>query len=161
MSDTVRGHLPIIIVVTLVGVATGAFAMLQVASAASSLDVSTFSTLMLVMPCVVMLIGSFVIAATAVRIERQLYVVVLAICLALGLVSLVAASIIMSDASVASALLANSGEGAQVVPDTQSPMLVMRDIAAYVVMPTIGCIAGAWVGSRVHPMSAERRKGKR
>lgn len=160
MSDSVRQHLPVIAVVTVVGLATGAFAMMRVADAAAGLDLGTFSLLMLVAPCAVMLVGSFIIAATATRIERQLYVVVLATCLAAGLVSLVAAAAMTSDPAIAAALQANTADGTQVIPDTGSPILVLRDIAAYVVAPTVGCIAGAWVGSRLHPMSASPRKRK-
>lgn len=121
------------------------------------MSVDAFQMLIFLVPCAVMLAGSFIIAASASVIGRQLYVTVLAICLATGVISMLVTSTWLSNADIVAALLANSDEGAAVTPILQSPLLVLRDIAAYVVIPTVGCIAGAWVGSRLHPMASEKK----
>ena len=155
MTEGFKQHLPVIIVVSIVGLATGAFALMYVKNSAASMDVGAFSSYIIIIPCLIMLVCSLVVAMTAHTIGRQLYVTMLALCLALGLVSMVVTSIWMSDPVVSAALLANSPEGEVITPITQQPIIVMRNIAAYVVMPTVGCIAGAWIGSRLHPIQAE------
>jgi len=159
MSEGVKQHLPVICIVTIVAMASGAFALMRVNDAAASMSVETYSTLIFLIPCAAMLIGSFIIAVTAQTIGRQLYVVVLGICFVLGLASLVGTSVGMSDPAVVSALLANSPDGTTITPITDSPLIVMRNIAAYIVVPTIGCIAGAWIGSRIHPVAREGKGG--
>lgn len=156
MTEGLKEHLPIIIAVTLVGLGTAAFALSYVHGNVSNMNVSMFNTLIILVPCVVMFICSFIIAFTASEIGRQLYLIVVGICLACGVVSLVVTSFWAADANVAAALLANSGEGETLVPPSNAPIIVLRDIAAYFVIPTIGCIAGAWVGSRVHPVKASK-----
>ena len=155
MSESVKKHLPVIAIVTVIALASAAYALLLVHDNVASMSVDAFSAYIIVIPCVAMLVGSFAITVTAQTIGRQLYIVVLAICFVLGLVSLVVTSLWMSDPSIASALLANSPEGTTITPVTESLLTVVRDIAAYVVVPTVGCIAGAWVGSRVHPVERE------
>ena len=164
MSDSLRAHIPVIVAVCAVGIVTGAFALMKVNEAASGMDVGTYETLIIIIPCAIMLICSIIVAMTAQVIERRLYVIMMAICLAAGTVSMVLTSIWMSDPTLSSALLANSAEGTVITPPSNNPLIVMRDIAAYVVMPTIGCIAGAWLGSRIHPMQAEpgaKKSGRR
>lgn len=162
MTDTVKQHLPIIVVVTLVGIATSYFLLSRVLAGISALDVDAFSTAVFLIPCIVMLVCSIVIVITSHAINRQLYLVVVGIALITGIASMIAANAWLLDPAISSALLANSPDGTVITPILNSPILVLRDIAAYVVIPTIGCILGAWLGSRLHPMSAETRgKGKK
>lgn len=156
MSDVVRQHAATIAVVCLLGVVASAFALLQVHDAAGSLDVSTFSSAIFVIPCVAMVICSFIIMMTANAIGRQLFAVVVLACFAAGVVSMVVTSGWLSDAAVVQQLLANSPEGTTVTPPVQNMVVVLRDIAAFVVAPTVGSIAGAWLGSRLHPMSSSK-----
>lgn len=160
MSEGIKQHLPVIIAISLVGLATGAFAMMRIRDGAVGMDVGAFSTYIIVVPCAIMLVCSFLIAVTAPSIGRQLYLIVVGTCLAAGVVSMIVSSIWMADPAVASALLANSADGATVTPVSDSIIIVLRDIAAYIVMPTVGCIAGAWIGSRVHPVKSEGTVGK-
>ena len=160
MTESLRNHLPVIVAVSVVGTLTGAFALMQVRNGVSGMTVGTFDMLIIVIPCVIMLVCSLIVAATAKAIERPLYVTMMGICLALGLVSMVATSMWAANPDIAAALVANSGEGASLVPATNSPLIAMRNVAAYIVMPTVGCIAGAWIGSRLHPMQATHKKRK-
>ena len=155
MTESLKRHLPVIIAVTLAGIATCAFIFMQVLNAVPGLDVPTFETLVIVIPCAVMFFCSLIVVMTAHTIERSLYVTMLAICLVLGLVSMVVTSTWESDASLTAALLANSADGETITAAVNQPIIVMRNIAAYIVMPTLGCIAGAWIGSRMHPMEAD------
>ena len=160
MDAVVRNHLPVIVVVTLVGVITGCVALTFVHNSASTMDANLFSGLLFVVPCAIMLVCSFVIAFTAYEIGRQLYIVVLSICLILGVVSMLVGSAWLSDQSIAAQLLANSPADTVITPILKSPMTILRDIAAFVVVPTVGCILGAWAGSRVHPMRADKKSKK-
>ena len=160
MSESLRNHLPVIVAVSVVGALTGAFALMQVRNGVAGMTVGTFDMLIIVVPCVIMLICSLIVAMTAKAIERSLYVTMMGICLALGLISMVVTSTWAANPDVAAALLANSGEGASLVPPANSPLIAMRNVAAYIVMPTVGCIAGAWIGSRMHPMQAAPKKRK-
>lgn len=153
MTDGMKRHLPVIIVVSIVCLASTCYALSRVLAGVPDMSVRTFSLYVIVIPCAAMVIGAFAVTFTADEIGRQLYITMLAICLALGIVCMVVTSSWMSDAGIAAQLLANSGDGAEITPILQSPLLVLRDIAAFVVAPTVGCIAGAWAGSRVHPMS--------
>ena len=155
MTDSLKRHLPVIVAVTVVGIATCAFALMQVVNAAPGLAVPTFETLVIVIPCAVMFICSLIVAMTAHTIERALYVTMLVICLVLGVVSMVVTSTWESNATLTAALLANSADGETITAAVNQPIIVMRNIAAYIVMPTLGCIAGAWLGSRMHPMEAD------
>ena len=159
MSESVKQHLPIIVIVTIIALASGAYTLLRVHDGATSMSLDTYSMYIIVIPCVVILLASFIITVTAQTIGRQLYVVVLLICFTLGIISLVVTSMWMSDPTIASALLANSPDGTVITPITNSPLIVMRNIAAYVVVPTVGCIAGAWIGSRIHPVAREGKGG--
>ena len=152
MSDVVRQHLTVIVATCLLGIAVASFILLQVHDAAGSMDVSTFSLAIFIVPCIVMLVCSFIIMVTANAIGRQLFVVVVGICFATGIVCMVVTSGWLSDANVAAQLLANSPEGTTITPPIQNIVVVMRDIAAFIVAPTVGSIAGAWLGSRLHPI---------
>ena len=160
MDSVVRKQLPIIVVVTIVGFITAAIFMTIVRDSAGSLGASQFGWLVFIVPCVVMLVGSFIIAFTASEIGRNLYVVVLAICLVGGLISIFVANMWLSDSSITEALLANSDEGTVILPIFNSPIVILRDIAAFVVVPTVGCILGAWVGSKFHPLEGEKKSKK-
>lgn len=160
MSDELKQHIPAIVVIYLVGVATCAFALMQVHSGVQGLDVNLFSTLIIVIPCAALLICSFLIAFSAPEISRPLYVLVLGASLALGFIAVFVTSSWMSNAEIAAQLVANSPEGTELTPVLRDPFTLFKDVAAFVVVPTIGCIAGAWVGSRVHPMNAKRKKRK-
>ncbi len=167
MNAIVRNHLPVIAVVTVLGFVTGCIFMSLTHDAAANMSASMFSTTIFIIPCIVMLVGSFAIAFTANTIGRQLYVVVLAICLVCGVISMFVGSSWLSDPALSAQLLANSPDGSTVTPILQSPMTILRDVAAFIVVPTVGLIIGAWAGSRVHPMQAEKdvkkkqKKGKK
>lgn len=163
MNAAIRKQLPVIIVVVLIGFITGCILMTLVHDSASSMGASQFSTIIFIIPCVIMLAGSFVIAFTADEIGRQLYIVSLALCLVCGAISMFVGSSWLSDPAIAEQLLANSPDGTVITPILNSPITIIRDIAAFVVVPTVGCVLGAWAGSRVHPMRREKRpkKGKK
>lgn len=156
MNSSLRKQLSVIILTTLVGVVTGWLLMSYTRDCAASLDVDLFSALMFVIPCAIMLIGSFIVAFTATEIGRQLYVVSVVICLVTGLAATVLASAWMSDAAIAAQLLANSPDDAVVRPILNSPITMIRNVAAFVLVPTVGNVIGAWLGSRFHPMTAEK-----
>ena len=161
MGEVVKSNLPVIIAATLLGIIAGYFAFKAIHDGVGGMDVALFSGLVFVIPCVIMLVASFAIAATAQEIGRQLYVVVLGICLVTGIVSMCIASGWMSDSAIAATLVANSEEGTILTPILKSPITILRNIASYVVVPTVGLIMGAWVGSRFHPLKGEKpKKGK-
>ena len=144
MSDEVREHLFVIIAVSVVGIIAAVFALMQVHANMANMDEGAFSWAVFLIPCVAMLVCSFAIMATANAIGRQLFVVVTGICLAAGVVAMVATS--------------SWFDPSMTTPPLQNPITVIRNIAAYVVVPAVGSIAGAWVGSRIHPMTAEKRR---
>lgn len=152
VNEVVRQHLTVIVAACLLGIAVTSFALLQIHDAAGSMDASTFSLAIFVVPCVVMVVCSFIIMFTANAIGRQLFVVVVGICFVAGIVSMVVTSGWLSNELIVSQLLANSPDGTTVTPPVQSIIVVMRDIAAFIVAPTVGSIAGAWFGSRLHPI---------
>ena len=158
MNAVVKKHLPVIIAVTLLGFITACLAFSWLHASATGMNVAMFSWLVFLIPCIIMLICTFIIGATATQIGRQLYVVVLAICLVTGVISMFISSSWMSDSAIASALIANSEEGTTLIPVLQSPMTILRDVAAFIVMPTVGIILGAWVGSKLHPLQGEKTK---
>ena len=155
MNETVKQHLPVIAVVTLLGIATTYFLLARVYSNAVSLSADSFSTYIFGIPCIGMFICSTVIMMTAHRIGRQLYLVIVAICLVAGVISMLVTSTWLSDESITSLLLANSPAGTVITPVLKSPIVILRDIAAFFVAPTVGCIFGAWLGSRIHPMTSD------
>ena len=154
VSDVVRQHLTVIVAVSLLGIAVTVFALMQIRNAAGSMDASTFSLAIFVIPCAAMVICSFIIMLTAASIGRQLFVVVVGICFVAGIVSMVITSGWLSDANIVEQLLANSPADTTITPPIQNIVIVMRDIAGFIVAPTVGSIAGAWLGSRLHPMTA-------
>ena len=160
MSDTVKQHLPVIVVVTLVGIATSYFLLSRVVGNAAGMDVDGFSTAIFGIPCIVMFICSTVIVLTSPGINRQLYLVVVGIGLATGIASMLAGNAWLLDSSIANALLANSPAGTTITPVLNAPVIVLRDIAAFFVIPTVGSILGAWLGSRIHPMTSESKNAK-
>lgn len=161
MSDSLKQHLPTVVAVLLIGLATTAFALSRVLSSAGDISVEAFSAYIIAIPTIAMIVCSFVIMFTAQRVGRQLYLVVVATCFVLGIVSMVVTSAWMSDASVAAQLLEHSAEGTQVVPVLDNTVVVIRDIAAYIVAPTVGCILGVWIGSKMHPITSDKPRRKR
>jgi len=161
MTDIVKQHLPVIVVVTLVGVATMYLVLSRVLAGVAGMDLGTFSTFTFGVPCVMIFVCSTVIALTSPGINRQLYVVIVGIGMVVGIASMIACNVWEHDSSITSALLANSPEGTTVTPILNSPILILRDIAAYFVAATVGSILGAWLGARLHPMTLEPSKSKR
>lgn len=161
MDSVVRNHLTVIAAVTLIGALTAAFLMNFVHDRAASMSANQFALLIFLIPCIVMLVGTFVIAMTATQIGRQLYLTALIVCLATGLVSMLVGSSWLSDPNITALLLANSPDGTVITPIMQSPITIFRDIAAFIVIPTVGCILGAWVGSRIHPLRADKPAKKK
>ena len=152
MNEYMKRHVPIIVVVSIVCAVSAAFVLMYLHGAAADMSLDAFSLAVFVVPCIAMVVASLVIVATSSFISRQLYVVALGICLAAGVVAMVVTSSWFQDPALTAALLANSPDGTEVTIPLRSPLIVLRDIAAYVVAPTVGCIAGAWIGSRLHPM---------
>ena len=161
MSEDIRENLPTLIIAFALGIAACVFAFVQICNNAGSLDVNTFGILTFAIPFGLMIVIPFIIILTSQRIGRKLYLTIVGACFALGIVVLVLTSTLMSDPAISTQLLANSPEGTTIVPAVNSPIIVMRDIAASIVCPTVGCIAGAWIGSRLHPVTAEKTSKKR
>ncbi len=159
MKESVRQHLVALIGVSLLGIAGGFMLLSYIHGAVGTMNVSTFSTWILAGPCAIIFACSFVITATASKIGRQLFVTVVAICVVAGIVSMLVTSAWMSDQAIAAQLLANSPDGTTITPILKSPLTCFRNIAAYFVVSTIGCIAGTWVGSRLHPVQAAADAG--
>lgn len=160
MDESVKGHLYAIIGITLLGLITGYIILTRVHDAAGSMSLDTFDMLVIVVPCVIILVCSFAIAATAQAIGRSLFIVVIAISMVAGILSMVVTSLWMDDPAIAAQLLANSPEGTTITPLAQQPVTAFRNIAAYFVVPTIGCIFGAWIGSRLHPLQSANPNAK-
>lgn len=164
VDNSFKQHLPVIAAIMAIGTGSACYALSYVRSNAASFDVQTFSWLIFLIPVAAMFVCSLLSMMTARVANRKTYLGIVGICFALGIVSMLVTSSWLADPSVAAALLANSGENARVVPILDSPVTMIRDLLAYFVVPTIGCIAGAWIGSRLHPMKAEpsgRKKKKR
>lgn len=161
MDAVVRNHLTVIAAVTVIGIATAAFLMNFIHDSAAGMSANQFALLIFLVPCIVMFVGTFVIAMTANQIGRQLYLTTLIICLATGLVSMLVGSSWLSDPEITALLLANSPDGTVITPIMQSPITIFRDIAAFIVIPTVGCIFGAWLGSRLHPLRADKPSKKK
>ena len=164
MDRVLRKQLSVIILVTVVGLITGYLLLTNVRDSAGMFSVDAFSWLVFLIPCAIMLVGSFVVAVTATEIGRQLYIASVVICVVTGIASMVLATTWMNDPAIAAQLLANSPERSVIVTPLGSIVFMIRDFAAFVVVPTVGNIAGAWVGSRLHPMTAQpsgKKKKKR
>lgn len=147
MTDELKMHLPTIIAVTFVGIAVTFFALSALHDTVGSIGIGTLETMTFIVPCLVMIVGSFIIMATANAINRQLYVCVVVICLVTGAV----ATVLTNDWFV----------GTELVPPLQNVVALIRNVAAFFVSPTVGCIGGAWVGSRLHPMKATKAPSKK
>ena len=156
MTDGIKNHLPVIVLATLVCAATTYFILSRFVSGTVSISLETFNALVFLVPCVAMFLGTAIIAMTAEEISRQLYIVNVVICLVAGLLSMIGSSLWLADPGIASQLLANSPEGTVIVPIYNAPIILIRDVAAFFVVPTVGSIVGAWIGSRLHPMKAKR-----
>ena len=135
--------------------------MSAVYNSVASMDYGTFSFLILFIPCAIMFSCSFVIMATAREIGRQMFLVMIIICLVTGFASVIVTSNWQTDPAVVDALLANSPEGTTIVPTMKMPITLIRNILSYFVVGTVGCIAGAWVGSRIHPLTSDGTGNKR
>lgn len=155
MKEDVRENLTNIIIIWIIAILTCSFGLAWVYNSAGNLTAGAFSWLVFLIPCAGMLLAPFAIALLADRIGRQLYIVMLVISVVFGLITMVITSGWMSDANISGMLLANTQGLDEIVPILQSPMTMLRDIAAFVVFPTVGCILGAWVGSRLHPVKAQ------
>ena len=160
MPEYVRKQLPVIAAVFAIGILTSAFALLQLRGSVPGISVDTFSLFSLIIPCVAALLCSLVIMLMASEIGKQLFVIVTSICVIAGAISMIAVSIWMSDQTFAAQLLAQSAEGAQVVPPINAPLIIVRNIAAFFVCSVVGSIVGAWVGSRLHPVRATGNRTK-
>ena len=161
MIDDIRENLPSLIAVTAIAVATCAFALMQVHGNAGNLSYEAFSNLIFAIPCVAMVLGPFVVVLVSRQIGRKLYLTLVGICFVLGIATMLVTSSWLSDPDIAAKLLANSAEGTIVLPILNAPIIIMRDIAAFIVCPTVGCIAGAWLGSRLHPVTSANPGRKR
>lgn len=153
MNEDLKSHLTTVIVVSLFGIATATFALLSVKGNAASMDVNAFSHAIIIIPCVVMVICSFIILVTAQKIGRHLFLAVSAICFVTGIISMVITSNWMADPQIAELLLANTPNATEIIPPIQNLIIVVRDVAAYIVCPTVGSILGAWLGSRFHSVT--------
>ena len=162
---SIRKQLPVIAVIFILGTLICCYFLAQVHDGAASMTFDQFSLYIIVIPCAAMLVCSFVSVLIADEISRQQYLLIVVICMVLGVISMVVTSNWMSDPTIADALLANSPGRSEIVPVLRAPLIMLRDVAAYFVMGTVGCIAGAWVGSRLHPMrlkgGKKRNKKKR
>lgn len=161
MSHAMRNHLTTFVAVTIAGIVTCCIGLSLVLNNVGSMSVSSFNAYIIVIPCAVMLAASLLIMLTASEIDRQMYLVVIVVCLATGLVSMVVTSAWMSDQAIAEQLLANSPEGTTVIPVMNNVVTMIRDVAAFVVVPTVGCIAGVWIGSRLHTVKSSGGRKKR
>ena len=161
MDKHIRDNLPTIIVIWLIGIATCAFGLVLVRNNAASLDVGAFSWAVFLIPCVVMILAPFAITLVAQSIGKQLYLSMLGISVVLGIIVMVITSGWMSDPDIAAKLMANSDPSITIIPILQAPITMLRDVAAFIVCPTIGCIAGAWVGSRLHPVVSTNKKKRK
>ena len=155
MNQSLRKHLSVIIAVTVLGLISGFLILNAVHGAVGSMDNAMFSFLILFVPCAIMFICSFIIMFTANEIGRQMLIVVVVISIVAGLLSMFVTSAWQSDPEVVAALMANSPEDTVIVPSIRLPITCLRNIAAFFVVPTVGCIIGAWVGSRFHPMKSD------
>lgn len=161
MDKDIRDNLPTIIVIWLIGIATCAFGLVLVRNNAASLDVGAFSWAVFLIPCVVMILAPFAITLVAQSIGKQLYLSMLGISVVLGIIVMVITSGWMSDPDITAKLMANSDPSITIIPILQAPITMLRDVAAFIVCPTIGCIAGAWVGSRLHPVVSTNKKKRK
>ena len=161
MTDDIKDNLPALVAVTVIAVATCAFALIQVHGNAASLSYEAFSNLIFIIPCAFMLVGPFIVVLMSQRIGRKLYLTLVGICFVLGIAVMLVTSSWLSDVDIAAKLLANSADGTVITPILKAPLVIMRDIAAFIVCPTVGCIAGAWLGSRLHPVTSTNPTRKR
>ncbi|MBE6472335.1 MAG: hypothetical protein E7Z99_01960 [Coriobacteriaceae bacterium] len=160
MKEDVRDNLTNIVVIWLIALFTCSFGLAWLYNNASTLTVGAFSWGVFLIPCAGMLLAPFAISLLADRIGRQLYVVMVVVSVAFGLVTMVVTSGWLADPGIQALLLANTPGLEEIVPILQSPITMLRDIAAFIVCPTVGCILGAWVGSRLHPVKAQMSSKK-
>ena len=147
MTEELKQHLPTIIAVTFVCIAATFFILTSLHGAVDEVGLGVLETMSFLVPSIVMIIGSFVIMATSTAVNRQIYVCIVAICLVAGAV----ATVLTNDWFV----------GTDLVPPLNNFVALIRNLAAFFVAPTVGCIAGAWLGSRLHPMKMTKAPNKK
>lgn len=146
-SDLKR-TLPALVVITIACVVLGAGLLGFLHDHASSLNAKTYELLLMVIPAVLMLLGSFLTMFFA-NINKTVFVTVVFTCVVVGLVGLGISATWLNDPAFTSAILANSPEGSTLSSPISTPFKVFRDFALFAFTPMVGCIAGAWVGSRI------------
>lgn len=152
MSSALKAHLPVIVLVSVICIISSAFFMTAVHDNAGVFGASTFTFLLIAIPCVFMVLGSFFVMLTTKEIGTRIFLIVEVICVVFGFVSMAVASGWESDASVV-ALIA---DGSSIVPVANSPFGIVRNILLYVCCPMVGSVLGAYLGSRLHPVSIDR-----
>ena len=156
MSEGVKRHLKVIVLVTILGIACGSTLLVALKGSAGSMNVLAFDILTLVIPCFVMFVCAVAIMMSAEEIGTTLLMIVEVICFVCGMASLVVTSGWQADPDVATALLANSAEDATITPSLQNVFAIVRGAALFLFVPMIGSILGAWIGSRLHPVSVDK-----
>lgn len=147
MTEELKLHLPTIIAVTFVCIIATYFALTSLHGAVDQVGLGALETMSFLVPSIVMVIGSLIIMATSHAVTRQIYVCIVVICLVTG--------------AVATVLTNSWFVGTDLVPPLQNFIALIRNLAAFFVAPTIGCIAGAWIGSRLHPMKMTKAPNKK
>lgn len=156
MSPALKGHLPVIILMAVLGIFSSVFFMTLVHDNAGAFNASIFNLLLTAIPCVAMVICSFIVAITAKEIGSRMLWIVTGICVIAGFASMVVVAGWQGDSEIVSAVLANSPSDTTITPITNSPFGIVRNVLLYVVCPMVGCVLGAWIGSRIHPLSVDR-----
>lgn len=143
-----RRTLPALVIITIACVILGATLLGFVHDHASDLTVKTYELLLMAIPAALMLVGSFLTMFFA-DINKTVFVTVVFTCIVVGLVGLGITGTWLNDPAFTSALLANSPADAVLSSPISTPFKVFRDFALFAFTPMVGCIAGAWVGSRI------------
>ena len=154
-NSSLKAHLPVIILIAVLGALSGSILLTVIRDNAAMFNAGTFTFTLIGLPCVIMVIASFIISVTAREIGSRMLVIVEAICVVLGIAATVVASGWQADPAITSVVLANSGDGATITPMTNSPFGIIRNVMLYLLCPMVGSVAGAWVGSRLHPVSVD------
>ena len=161
MSPALKAHLPVIALVAVLGILCAAGLLTLVRDNAGMFNAGMFTFFLIAIPCVVMLICGFAISVTAKEIGSRLLTIVVAICVISGFASILVVSGWQGDSAISAAVLANSPEGATLTPIINSPFGIVRNVMLYLLCPAAGCVAGAWVGSRLHPVSVDANNKKK
>lgn len=152
MSPALKAHLPVIAIITVICAFSSAFFMTAVRDNAGSFSAGTFTFLLIAVPCAFMVIGSFIIMLTTKEIGSRMFIIVEAICVVLGFVSMVVASGWEGDTAIVSLI----ADGSSIVPVANSPFGIVRNVLLYVCCPMVGSVVGAYLGSRLHPLAVDR-----